>query len=154
MGTTPTRNSHTCMVNYPIWSSAKEREYEVNSDDVYIIYDMKSREKTLTVLDNNFGELYCNYTTRTVEIVKANGLKFLITHVELVYDERRGYNPIIDGKITYNPNISSKYFDCNVGEDIVINSCYYFFNPPRNTEFHTVSNHLLIPKNDIIRAIY
>jgi hypothetical protein len=85
---------------------------------------------------------------------KVISLKFIINHVELLHDEGRGYHPIIYAKISHNPNISSRYSECDVGKDIIINSCYYFFNSPKDYEFRTVSNHILTPKNDIIKTIY
>jgi hypothetical protein len=145
-----------CMVGYPIWNSIIGKNYEVVSDNAYLIYDIKSRKTALTILNINeydMSELYCNYGNKTVEIIHAKGIKFQITHVELIYDKYNNHQPIIDIKLTEYSNISSKYVKFDSNDNIEINSCYYFFNSPINYQFMTLSNHSFISKEHIIKKL-
>jgi hypothetical protein len=145
--------SPVCMTEYPIGKSIIGKKYKIISCNVFIIYEYESKIKTLTIIKNNLGELYSNYADQTKKIIPALGLHFQITKVELIYEEYKGYFPIINIEITKNKNNPDIRFKINIGDIVNINNCCHFFSTPTNNQFNTVSNHLLIAKQDIIKSL-
>jgi hypothetical protein len=145
--------SPVSMTDYPIGKSIIGKNYKIISCNVFIIYEYKSKIKTLTIIKNNLGELYSDYADQTKEIIPVSGLHFKINKVELIYEQYKGYLPIIYIEITKNKNNPDIRFKINKGDTVYINNCCHFFSTPINNQFNAVSNHLLIAKQDIIKTL-
>src|ERR1700735_456568 len=116
MGLSSSNQKKVCMKNHKIWDSVVDNIYEITSDHVYILHELKTQKKHMTVIHYNFPKKYKSGDITLISHRIKKGFKFRIEHIDLIHDSKNDYYPHV--KATVYKSLQS---DIYIGDKFEIN---------------------------------